>query len=251
MQRQRPVLGRRGRLRRNRSRVCRMSDQRRLHELLRPVCSSGTCTPCTGDQDCEHLTQTPACKLNSTGSSGKCVQCTTVNANACGTHSCNPATNQCTGTTVGTVDYCHACVADTECIGGNQANPTAGCVPMNYGTTFRGNYCLAIGTTVASCTGPFGVLKTPVVSVSGAAAQSYCGINEQATTCEAIQDLITLKHCGTSSDCGCTSTDNCAGGLCPVSGAMVGLCTIPCTSTANCLAGPPGNTCPSASPYCQ
>ena len=213
------------------------------------ICSNNTCVPCKLDIDCTHLGGTPLCKLDSTGKAGTCVQCTTANESACNGTSCNPATNLCTTTTIGSVDYCHACVADTECVGGNQANPTARCVAMNFGTTLRGTYCLPIGTTVGSCTSPpFGVLKTAAVSTSGAPAQNYCGIDELTTTCEAVQDLISLKHCSLSGECGCINSNNCAGGTCPSTGSIAGTCTISCAVPAQC---PTTLTCSSATPICH
>ncbi len=228
--------------------------------VAKSACRSGVCTACDSDNQCQQFSATSAraatkiCKTppNDAGAAmGVCVQCTVGNESPCGDKSCNPATNQCTNTAVGTVDYCHACVADSECTGGNQANPTARCVLMNYGTAPRGNYCLPIGTTVGSCPPPFGVLKSTTISISGAAAQSYCGINESTTTCEAVQDLISLKGCSVAADCGCIngiSGSNCAGGTCPATGTIANTCTIGCAVPAQC---PSTLTCSSATPICH
>jgi hypothetical protein len=200
------------------------------------------CIECTSNSNCK--TPTTLCETDA----GICIQCTVANEATCGGNSCNPGTNACTNTPRGTLDYCHACVADSECTGGNQTNPTARCVPMNFGTTLRGNYCLPIGTTVGSCTRPFGVLKAPAESASGAAAQNYCGINESTTTCEAVQDLIGLKGCSSSDQCGCINGTNCAGGTCPTTGTMANTCTISCSLPAQC---PATLICPSSTPFCQ
>ena len=203
--------------------------------------TTNACAACQNDSDCTQISGKNAC------SNGTCVQCTAAKETACGAYSCNPATNACTTTNRGSLDYCGACLADSECIGGDIATPTARCVPMTFNGTTHGNYCLQ--AAIVGCTSPYKV-NLNSVSVSGAAATDYCGINQTATTCEAVVDMIASKSCTVDSSCG-----NGQGGLCKnfaVSGAPTDLrCTIPCDSAAQCLGSAPGNTCTSTVPYCH
>ena len=65
-----------------------------------------------------------------------------------------------------------------------------------------------------------------LASTSGVAAETYCGINETATTCEALLDLISgTKACALDADCGQGK-----GGLCKTVGGTPNRCTIPCDS---------------------
>jgi hypothetical protein len=203
------------------------------------------------------------CKTTSTGvggaGTGICVQCSVGNETACNGKSCNPATNICTTTNVGSLDPCHSCQADSECKGGNLASPTTRCVPIMFRGATHGNYCLQrVGS---GCTQPYGATIT-AGSLSGAAAENYCGINANATTCEALLDLSNSKICTVATDCGCSreTTGTCVGlgqgGLCQIVGSLAGThCTIPCDSGPQCLASSPGNICAFDSTatykYCQ
>jgi hypothetical protein len=129
------------------------------------------------------------------------------------------------------------------------------CVPMTFNGTSHGGYCLQrVGS---GCTQPYSVTVT-AASLSGAASEAYCGINQALTTCEAVLDLTGSKICTASTECGCSrdSSGACTaagiGGLCQVVGSLAGTrCTIPCGSNANCLSQPPGDTCTTAIPYCH
>jgi len=212
------------------------------------VCSAGACTACTVDADCTGIAGKGVCDA------GTCVQCTVEKETACGGTSCNPATKQCTATPVGTVNYCGPCVADSECIGGNQAAPDARCVPMKFlGTARPGGFCLR--RVAVACTPPFGVPNT-TASLSGAPAEPYCGIDQTTTRCEAVLDLVASRACtdGLATSCGCTRNkagaciDSGEGGLCKTVGAFANRCTIPCGTADQC---PGPLTCPGgAKPYC-
>ncbi len=228
------------------------------------TCIAGKCEPCASNSDCSLITGKGLCKTSSLldgdagvdasadagTSAAECVQCTVENETPCNGKSCNPATNACTTTTRGSRDLCYSCLADSECIGGNVASPTVRCAPMNFnGTTHgTGGYCLqTVSSTGASgCAAPY-TTSTQTVSLSGAASTSYCGINESATTCEALLDLFNAKTCTLDTDCGSGS-----GGLCRTVGTNPNRCTIPCGSSANCLSQAPGNSCSSTSNgYCK
>jgi hypothetical protein len=216
------------------------------------VCNTGTNTceaTCTRDADCSRFDGTngtstaPVCNTMT----GACVQCTVKNETACGASSCNPATNACTTTPRASIDVCRACVADSECLGAELATPTARCVPMTFGTdttTKRGSYCLAVATET-SCAQPFKV-NISATSVSGVAGV-FCGINQTATTCEAVLDMGASRSCTADASCGTG-----VGGLCKdfdLSSASDLRCTIPCGSNDQCTSG---KTCSSLTAgYCQ
>ena len=207
------------------------------------LCRAGTCSPCAQDADCSQIAGKNACKT------GTCVQCVVANESACSGNSCNPTTNICTTTPRNSVDICHSCIADSECIGGNASDggtAAARCVQMTFGSAsqIHGNYCLQ--RVSSGCTNPY---KVPIsaASLSGAPAEDYCGINEAATTCEAVLDLIASKACAADNSCG-----GGAGGICKTVGVDANRCTIPCDSAAQCLASAPGNLCtPPTTPYCH
>jgi hypothetical protein len=201
--------------------------------------TTNTCTACSTDSDCSQIPGKGVCDA------GTCVQCTATKETACGTYSCNPATSACTTTTRDSVDYCKACVADSECIGGNVAMPIARCVPMNFNGTTHGNYCLqrVVSAGASGCNAPY-TIAISAQSLSGAAAESYCGINQSATTCEAVIDMIASKTCSVDTDCG-----NEQGGLCKTVGTKPNRCTIPCSVTDDCPSSI--NLCTGAVPYCH
>ncbi|HEY5958036.1 MAG TPA: hypothetical protein VIV60_15845, partial [Polyangiaceae bacterium] len=104
-----------------------------------------------------------------------------------------------------------------------------------------------------ACAQPYAVLFT-ATSLSGAAPEAYCGVNQDATTCEAVLDLIASKTCAADPDCGGTlASSTQGGGLCKMAAATGDLrCTIPCDSSVQCLASAPGNICEAPDvPYCH
>ncbi|HKY34613.1 MAG TPA: hypothetical protein VJN18_01630 [Polyangiaceae bacterium] len=213
-------------------------------------CESGACVKCTSNDDCQHI---PGKKVCDTGA-GACVQCTAADESACAGKSCNPATKACTDTNVGSRDYCQSCLADSECLGGNKADPDARCVPMEFnGTPRTGGFCLK--RSAKTCAKPF---QTPiaVASLSGAPSEQYCGIDQENVRCEAVLDLIGDAACsdGLDTSCGCARDmdGNCtnagAGGLCRIVGVNPNKCTYTCGASAQC---PTGFTCTGAQPYCH
>ncbi len=213
------------------------------------ACVGNACVACTKDEECSNIAGKGVCDA------GTCVQCTVAKEAVCGGKSCDPATTKCTTTSVGTVNYCRPCVADSECIGGNQADQVARCVPMKFmGTARPGGFCLK--RVAKTCAPPFGVVVT-ASSLSGLPSDSYCGIDQTTTRCEAVLDLIASRNCtdGLATSCGCTRdqagacTDSGQGGLCKDIGAFSDKCTIPCASADQCLTT---QTCPGgAKPYCE
>jgi len=221
------------------------------------VCIAGKCEPCATNADCSHLSGTTVCKsepaADAGAETGACVQCTVDDETPCGSKSCNPATNACTNTDRGSVDICHSCMADSECIGGDVEDggtTTARCVSMTFKGAAHGNYCLQRYSPISSvgCGRPYFLMSDSIASVSGAAAETYCGVNQSATTCEAVLDLIASAPCSTDNNCGQGS-----GGLCKTVGGTPNRCTIPCIVTAECVASPaPGSVCsPPTTPWCH
>jgi hypothetical protein len=183
------------------------------------------------------------------------VQCTVATEALCAGNSCNPATKTCTTTPIGTKSDCEPCVADSECVGGDQADPEMRCVPMTYaGVPRPGGFCLR--RLAKTCERPFSIRITQA-SLSGASREDFCGINEQTTKCEAILDLLRSSTCPgmTDSECGCQRNQqkNCVGagetGLCRMVGALSNRCTYRCGIRDDC---PEGLTCSATSPkYCR
>ena len=210
-------------------------------------CSAGTCAPCESDDNCTQFTATKAKICKPTGDAGSgggtCVQCTIPRESVCGTYSCNPAANTCTTTTVNTVKNCEPCFADSEC---DSSLGTARCVLMNFKDTPLGGYCLRLESAV--CVVPYSVRLT-ASSLSGAQSANYCGIDQTATTCKAVLDLVAgQKTCTNDTNCGLGQGD----GLCKTVGTIANRCTIPCASGTNCLVSAPGNICAGANPtFCQ
>ena len=190
-----------------------------------------TCVPCTGNAACTARGTTTVC------GAGTCVQCTAMNETPCAANSCNPATNTCTTTPRTTVRTCGACVADSECMADNR------CVAMNFmGTARAGGYCLKRSTT--PCTRPYGMLADARMSLSGVAAETYCGIDETTTSCEAALALIDDGACsaGTDAECGDPALMD---GLCRTVRGMPNRCTYECGGASQC---PTGFTCTAG--YC-
>jgi len=210
------------------------------------ACNAGQCQACTKDAECSNIAGKGVC------AAGTCVQCSVANEAACAGRSCNPKTDACTTTAVGTVSACQPCLADSECTGGDQADPDARCVPMKFmGIARTGGFCLR--RVSKTCAKPYNIIVNGA-SLSGASTEAYCGIDQDATRCEAVLDLVNSQSCadGKDTSCGClrdkdrkcTATGQ--GGLCKTVGPNANQCTYACGSANQC---PGGHTCPSST-YC-
>jgi hypothetical protein len=197
--------------------------------------SSHTCSPCEDSDDCAHISEKHVCDA------GTCVQCTpSTESSACGQTSCDPATKTCTATARGSVGICLPCLADSECIGGNQADPDQRCVPLLFQDVPRpGGFCLTRG--IRTCSRPYKTLIT-AESLSGAEPEIYCGIAQSVTRCEAVLDFVNSEACpdGLDSQCGCARDEdgNCIesglGGLCRLVGLDPNRCTYQCGTNDHC-----------------
>lgn len=188
-------------------------------------------------EDCSY---TASCGVDAVGKIDSGTLCNPACSGA--TPVCDESAGKCVG---GTVAACHACVADSECAS-SARGPSARCVAMNFRGAPHGSYCLNLASA-GSCVQPFTVSLT-AASVSGAQAEAYCGISQDATTCEAVVDLIAGKACTRSTNCGSGQND----GLCENFGstsAQSMRCSIPCTSSSQCSQS---QTCTSGvTSYCR
>jgi len=212
-------------------------------------CESGACVECERNDDCDHIAGKGVCD------GGTCVQCTIADETACAGKSCNPATNACTNTAVGSVSTCKPCLTDSECVGGAQADPDARCVPMEFqGAARPRGFCLR--RAVKTCGRPYTIaISSP--SLSGAPSENYCGIDQQNVTCEAVVDLEDSRTCVAQPDaaCGCLrdAENDCIspgkGGLCRDFAVVQDRCTYRCGVHDHC---PEGLTCAgSPTKFCQ
>jgi|GEM_PF-1999348 len=189
-----------------------------------------TCGACMADADCSHLGLNRCVQ-------GVCTECTVATEqDDCGNNACLPD-GTCGDTPLESLTACQPCQADNECFADHR------CVPMNFGDPAmpHGNYCLKIASTM--CERPYTV-SISQESVSGAASEEYCGINQVNTTCEAIIDLRNSKDCVEDSDCGAQGLDDAVCGT-----TLAGdVCTITCELNSQCSSV---QTCDMAENYCK
>ena len=204
------------------------------------------CAPCKTSEDCDDVQG-----LAETGNicdEGLCVQCTpeTEGQTCPNNTSCDPRTNTCTDTVVGSLLVCDECVADNECGDDGKPSNAYKCVPMYYPdeqTRFPNDetgFCLKSIELGGSCTNPYRIVLTRT-SLSDAAPEDYCGINEDLTTCPAVRALLADTPCNpVNGDQDCPQP----AGLCRELPGMVDRCTYLCSSIVECQI--PGATCGSS-----
>lgn len=203
----------------------------------------GLCAECAENADCDGVVDGDGNALNvcdTSGDTNVCVGCTEATAaDDCDAFSCNPATQLCTETERGDVPDCGRCVGDAEC----DFDAGFRCVPMNFqGTDRPDGYCLKLATE--TCARPYLVFVTDE-SLSGADETMYCGIDQGATTCDAVRALRSSESCSDGDGGQDVSLCADAGARCEMVGAAPDQCTIPCGVANNC---PEGLTCDGA--YC-
>ena len=200
--------------------VCRVADNVCVDCLVDGDCTDpdnakcgpdGSCGPCDANSQCTGITDRSICDL------GACVACSASNDSACGGNPCNPATGTCSAFGTASAATCEPCDTDANCSVANQR-----CIELMFGGSVRGGYCLLENT--GSCPAPFQVGITRA-SLSGAAAATYCGINEALTTCEAVQ--LRDQPCAA-----CQSVD---GARCETLVATgMAACTYSCSTASEC-----------------
>ncbi|HTV17383.1 MAG TPA: hypothetical protein VMG12_01890 [Polyangiaceae bacterium] len=200
-----------------------------------PLCVDGACSACRTSADCARFAEAPIC------SDGTCVECTASEASLCGNGTCDALRNVCTPTAPGSVGICQPCVADEQCEGFTLDPVGARCVPMTFQQMSRASgYCLR--PFAVDCNAPWATETPARGSLSGAAPEPYCGINEALTTCEAIADARSLAPCSNddSTQCGCPRDPNgsCTspgeGGVCRFCDINECACDYPCDSDSEC-----------------
>ena len=160
-------------------------------------CESGSCVSCGNNEGCAHINGAKVC-ANPGQNTGRCVQCSPMTEAAdCAGKSCDPTTNSCTSTDLGSVDRCRPCVSDSDCV------TTLRCVPTKYKGQDVGAFCLPIKTTPDgdACPDSLNPLSSSLsqrTSLSGVLGD-YCGPNEALATCHAVAKRRT--DCQDDADC--------------------------------------------------
>lgn len=198
--------------------------------------ANNECVACDDDSQCVGVEGADFCV------DGACVECTADDNSACGNgnEACDVRTNECTGVALGSVGTCGKCRADSECGQDHR------CVPMFFdGQRLPDGYCLK--TLSSNCERPYtGIIERE--SLSGAASEQYCGVDEDVTSCEAVLQLIDDVTCsgGTDEECGLAGE---ADARCETVLGLTNRCTYSCSADAKC---PSGFTCggPSGDEYC-
>ena len=190
------------------------------------------CVGCDDSAQCTGITGTEVCDVEAS----TCVECTVDDESPCGDNSCDPASNACTSTPRGETRTCEACVADSECMADHR------CVPMTFDGAENGSFCMRRAS--AGCARPFFSPLDARVSLSGAEAATYCGIDESTVSCQAVRALLDSRACpdGMASTCGAP------GARCEMVGLALNQCTYACAGPSECLETGPASTCNSG--YC-
>jgi hypothetical protein len=200
-----------------------------------PQCEKSECVPCTEDDACQGRRGTPICNVDGgEKQAGRCVQCTPMNEIACGDNVCDAQKLTCADIPKAMTGICQPCIADSQCLDDHR------CVELRFKGEIRGHYCLK--RMSANCVEPF-TATVESGSISGAISEAYCGINENQTTCEAVDDAIHSKQCEEADDCGIQMGD----GLCERVSGQPNRCTYGCGVAAQC---PTGLRCGSDEHYC-
>ena len=196
--------------------------------------ADGNCVPCEDSSHCAGVAGLPSCLA------GSCVECQLGEEDACsGGETCDLLESECVAVAPGSVENCKACSNDLQCEAGHK------CIPMDFDGQAHGHYCLK--DTTGGCTEPYTVLINQP-SISGEAAQNYCGIEEDLATCEAVHALLDNWRCsGTDGMCGPFQQPEVPvpGAICRDinSGTLTNRCTYACAGTPECPPNATQGTC--------
>lgn len=170
--------------------------------------------------------------------------------------SCDPTTMRCSTFKLGSRPGCWTCVSDSDC-----KEPDHRCVEMDYqGQRFpdeRTGFCMRVAELVPEfeeagyeleddCEEPFETLLVDRPSLSGGSLDSYCGIQEDLTTCYALRSFQNQEACPGGRDDECP-----VGAICRRFGngnKAVHCCTYECTEDDECPAPEGGEA--SCGGYC-
>ena len=180
--------------------------------------------PCSGDEACKDRQDATLCDLTvGSATGGHCVQCTIADESPCGDNVCNPLDLGCTDRPRASKQICQPCVADSECVADHR------CIAMQFaGSARTSGYCMKRVST--GCERPYASSPIRRTSLSGAAAEDYCGIDEIKSTCEAIAGLIADAECPDGADAACGRD----GSICRNVNGLAHRCTYACDATAQC-----------------
>lgn len=200
-----------------------------------PQCADSNCGPCTGPSACKQREGATLCDTAPESSMlGACVECTVADETTCDGRVCDPRTQQCSSRHVASKGTCEDCIADSECLADHR------CVPLQFlGEQRERSYCLK--QVSSGCERPYASSPIERASVSGAAPDRYCGIDEQTTTCEAIAGLLYDAECEDGMDAECDAP----GAICRTVNGVENRCTYACSLSVEC---PNGAMCSSG--YC-
>ena len=156
---------------------------------------------------------------------GRCLECSAASAATdCDGRSC--VQGACTQTALRSAPLCRACRSDGECLDGLR------CVPMQFQGDDIGGFCLGQKPSNARCPAPTQYSLTRR-SVDDEQEQTYCGVDENATTCVALLDAIMglPKECADDAGCGLADKPD---GVC-ITYRDTKECSYPCPpNTASC-----------------
>lgn len=159
-------------------------------------CIEGACAPCTEPEHCAGVPDAEVCDVER----GLCVECLS-SADCGGSDTCDLLSHVCVSTPTRSLRTCEACTNDEQCPGNHR------CVRMEYMGVPRdpGYYCLLEVDAPGDCPPPFVVGTPPRPSLNGIAAETYCGIAESITSCEAARALLDDWRCEAGVDGRCWS----------------------------------------------
>ncbi len=193
---------------------CRTSDEMCVQCLgnehcgpAEPTCQAGVCVSGCDESICGAFAETPRC-----GPAGGCVECLPASeALDCDDRSCDPTTNECTTTRIGSVDRCGRCASSSECgtfdAGGALLPMACALTPWTGGDA--GYFCVVDHTAAGSgvvCPRGTPRLENGVATREGGSS-SFC-LPVAETTCPALVDN---DACDPTDDCGLAGADD---GMC-------------------------------------
>ena len=210
-----------------------------------------TCGVCTADAQCARFNKVCDTRV------GACVACRPETEEAdcrsdaacdaktadCPGTACDPKTFTCSTKLRHTLGSCEACVSDSECVTSSR------CVALTFGQAGDagaaknlGGFCLKRASL--GCSVPYANPLT-LASLSGAAPEMYCGINQAIATCAAVKALDNGKLCASGSADSCNAT----GARCETVNNIANVCTYSCSAGLECPAIAPCGG-PAATRYC-
>ncbi len=190
----------------------------------KPQCQDNACVPCSGDEACAGRQDATLCNLTpGSKTAGRCVECTVTDESPCGDNVCDPHDLRCTDRARASKQICQPCVADSECVADHR------CIAMQFAGAARSSaYCMKRVAT--GCERPYASSPIRRTSLSGAAAEDYCGIDELKATCEAISGLLADAECSDGTDAACGRD----GSICRSVNGLAHRCTYACDAAAQC-----------------